>query len=297
MQRLLMVMVVVVCSSFVMLASCFANAVESSPQVSSYDASFQALENQYNIKLGIYAVDTVTHKEVSYRAEERFPYCSTAKVLLVSAVLQQDSWEQLDEVIHYTQEDILSYAPVTAQHVTDGMKVSELCEAALRVSDNTAANLLIRHIGGMSGFRKALAGLKDDITNPVRLEPDLNDVAPGEIEDTSTPKQMVNNLSAYTMGHRLLSSDKQAVLRYWMTGNATGKNLIRAGVPVTWIVAEKSGSGSYGTRNDLALITPPQKNPVAVTIMSTHSDKAVPYNEKAVAEASAIVAAYFTANN
>ena len=294
MQRLLMIMAVVVCSAFVTMGSCLANSAESS---AGWEGPFQALENKYNIKLGVYAVDTVTHKEVLYRADERFPYCSTAKTLIAGAVLQQNSLEQLDEVIHYAKEDILSYAPVTKQHIEDGMKVSELCEAALRVSDNTAANLLIRHIGGISGFRQALAGLKDDVTNPVRLEPDLNDVAPGTVEDTSTPKQMVENLCAYTVSNKLLSPDKQALLLYWMTGNATGKNLIRAGVPVTWIVAEKSGSGSYGTRNDLALITPPQKNPIAVAVLSTHDDKTVPYNEQAVAEAAAIVAAHFANKN
>lgn len=42
-----------------------------------------------------------------------------------------------------------------------------------------------------------------------------------------------------------------------MKGNATGDKLIRAGVPTDWVVGDKSGAGSYGTRNDIAIVWPP----------------------------------------
>ena len=255
---------------------------------SASDTAFAQLERDYSAKLGVYALDTETDKEVMYRADDRFLYCSTSKALLAGIVLQQNSLEQLKQVVKYSQDDILSYAPVTKEHVEQGMTLEEICIAALRFSDNTAANLLFKHIGGPAGFKSALNRLGDNITEPVRLEPHLNEVIPGNNSDTSTPRQLAIDLQAYTTGN-VLTEDKRKMLIEWMTGNATGKKMIRAGAPADWIVADKSGSGSYGTRNDIAIVIPPNRKPIIITILSTHAEKEAKYDDQLIAQAAKII--------
>ena len=251
-------------------------------------AAFAQLERDYSAKLGIYALDTQTNKEVMYRADERILYCSTSKALLVGIVLQQNSPAQLKQVVKYGQDDILSYAPVTREHVEQGMTLEEICIAALHFSDNTAANLLFNHIGGPTGFKSALNKLGDNITEPVRLEPHLNEVIPGDNSDTSTPRQLAIDLQAYTTGD-ILTEDKRKMLIDWMAGNVTGKQMIHAGAPADWLVADKSGSGSYGTRNDIAIVMPPNRKPIIIAIVSTHAEKEAKYDDQLIAQAAKIV--------
>jgi len=257
-----------------------------------YNLAFSKLENDYGVKLGIYALDTETNKEIAFHADERFAYCSTFKALIVGAILKQDSLEQLQQVVKYKQEDVLSYAPVTKNNVDKGMTIGELCNAALRFSDNTAGNLLLNHIGGPNGFKSALNQLGDNVTQPASIEPKLNENIPGDIRDTSTPRQLAIDLQAYTTG-KILTDDKKKILLDWMMGNTTGNTLVRAGAPVNWIVADKSGSGLYGRRNDIAIVMPPNKKPIFIAILSTHDMKEAKYDDKLLAQASKIVFDFF----
>lgn len=257
-----------------------------------YNLAFSKLENDYGVKLGIYALDTETNKEIAFHADERFAYCSTFKALIVGAILKQDSLEQLQQVVKYKQEDVLSYAPVTKNNVDKGMTIGELCNAALRFSDNTAGNLLLNHIGGPNGFKSALNQLGDNVTQPASIEPKLNENIPGDIRDTSTPRQLAIDLQAYTTG-KILTDDKKNFLIDWMMGNTTGNTLIRAGAPANWIVADKSGSGLYGRRNDIAIVMPPNKKPIIIAIVSTHDIKEAKYDDKLIAQASKIVFDFF----
>ena len=86
-----------------------------------------------------------------------------------------------------------------------------------------------------------------------RFETELNEAIPGDIRDTSTAKAIATNLKAFTVGNAL-PAEKRKILTEWMKGNATGDKLIRAGVPTDWVVGDKSGAGSYGTRNDIAIV-------------------------------------------
>jgi len=179
-----------------------------------YNAAFSKLEDDYGVKLGIYALDTETNKEIAFHADERFAYCSTFKALIVGAILKQDSLEQLQQVVKYKQEDVLSYAPITKSNVDKGMTIGELCNAALRFSDNTASNLLLNHIGGPNGFKSALKQLGDNVTQPASIEPKLNENILGDIRDTSTSRQLAIDLQAYTTGN-ILTDDKK---KFFLTG-------------------------------------------------------------------------------
>jgi beta-lactamase class A len=143
----------------------------------------------------------------------------------------------------------------------------ELADAAVRFSDNTAANLLLADLGGPAGLRTALEAVGDDVTRPARDEPSLNEATPGDVRDTSTPRAMAATLQAFAVEDALAEPDR-ALLNDWLRRNTTGDALIRAGTPEGWVVGDKTGTGGYGTRNDIAVITPPGRAPIVLAILS-----------------------------
>ena len=249
-----------------------------------YDADFAALESTFGARLGVYAIDTGSGREVAYRADERFAYASTFKALAAAAVLQKYDLAELDRVVAYSRSDLITYSPVTELHVDTGMKLGDIMAAALHVSDNTAGNVMLDELGGPEGFTAALAALGDDVTRSVRWEAGLNDGVPGDPRDTTSPRAFATDLRAFGLGDAL-PAEKQAVLLDWMRGNTTGQTLIRAGVPADWTVADKSGSGGYGVRNNIAILWPPDAAPIVMAVMSTRDSPDATRDDALVAQA------------
>ncbi|HHK5535745.1 TPA: class A beta-lactamase Bla1 [Bacillus mobilis] len=249
---------------------------------------FSQLEKKFDARLGVYAIDTGTNQTISYRSNERFAFASTYKALAAGVLLQKNSTEKLNEVVTYTKEDLVDYSPVTEKHVDTGMTLGEIAEAAVRYSDNTAGNILFHKIGGPKGYEKALRQIGDRVTMSDRLETELNEAIPGDNRDTSTAKAIATNLKDFTVGNAL-PDQKRNILTDWMRGNATGDKLIRAGVPKDWIVGDKSGAGSYGTRNDIAIVWPPNRAPIIIAILSSKDEKEATYDNQLIAEAAEVV--------
>jgi len=249
-----------------------------------YDADFAALEATFGSRLGVYAIDTGSGREVAYRADERFAYASTFKALAAAAVLQKYDLSELDRVVTYARSDLITYSPVTELHVDTGMPLRDIMAAALHVSDNTAGNVMLDELGGPEGFTAALAALGDDVTRSVRWEAGLNDAVPGDPRDTTSPRAFASDLREFGLGDAL-SAEKKAVLLDWMRGNSTGQTLIRAGVPADWTVADKSGSGGYGVRNNIAIVWPPDAAPIVMAIMSTRDTLDAPRDDALIAQA------------
>jgi beta-lactamase class A len=248
------------------------------------DAAFRQLERDFDTRLGVYAVDTGSERTLAFRADERFAYASTFKALAAAAVLDKTSPAELDQVVRYSTAELVFWSPITERNVGTGMSLRDLCDAAVRYSDNTAANLLLRHLGGPAGLDAALTEIGDDVTRVERWEPELNEAAPGDERDTSTPRALAAALRAYTLGDALAEDDR-AVLTGWLRGNTTGDALIRAGVPDGWVVGDKTGDGSYGTRNDIAVLWPPDRAPVVLAIMSSRDEPEAEHDDALIAKA------------
>ncbi|KPL61021.1 beta-lactamase [Rossellomorea vietnamensis] len=253
---------------------------------------FMQLEKKFDARLGIYAIDTGTNRTVVYRPDERFAYTSTYKALAAGAVLQQNSIGELDEVITYTKDDLVTYSPITEQHVDTGMTLKEIGDAAIRYSDNTAGNLLLQELGGPNGFENALRQNGDHVTEADRYETDLNSAIPGDIRDTSTARALATSLKAFTVDG-ILPNGKRTLLTDWMRGNTTGDELIRAAAPKGWEVGDKSGAGDYGTRNDIAIIWPPNRDPIIIAILSSRDTKDATYNNELIAKAAKVALSSF----
>jgi beta-lactamase class A len=254
-----------------------APAVTDTPTAPSDPApAFTQLEQEFDARLGVYALDIGTGDEVAFRADERFAYASTAKALAAGLLLKSVSDAELDSEIEYTEAQLLPNSPITELNVATGMTLRSLAEASVRFSDNTAANLVLERLGGPAGFSEALR--------------ELNSAIPGDIRDTSTPRAFGIDLGAL-LTTDTLGAPQQSQLIDWMTGNATGAELIRAGLPGDWAVADKSGGGAYGTRNDIALVWPPTGSPIVLVIMSTRPEEQAEYDNALVARAAEVAVA------
>jgi len=249
---------------------------------------FTQLESKFDARLGVYAIDTENEKSISYRGDERFAFASTYKALAAGTMLKQKSVNELDEIVTYSKDDLVTYSPITEKHVDTGMSLREIADAAIRYSDNTAGNLLFNEIGGPEGFEKTLREIGDTITLSERTEPNLNLTVPGNSRDTSTPKALTTSLQAFIVGDKL-SFENRELLTEWLVGSTTGDTLIRAGVPEEWIVGDKSGAASYGTRNDIAVVWPPDRSPIFIAILSDRTTEDATYDDALITEAAKII--------
>ena len=257
-------------------------------QSADTNEKFAQLEKKFDARIGVYAMDTGTNKTIEYRSEERFAFASTYKALAAAILLQQNSLEDLEKVITFTEDDLVPYSPVTEKYTDTGMTLLEIAEAAVRQSDNTAGNLLLEALGGPEGFEQALRQIGDNVTQSDRFETDLNAFIPGDTQDTTTSKALATSLQAFAVSD-LLSDNKRKLFNDWLQGNATGDTLIRAGAPEDWIVGDKSGAASYGTRNDIAVVWPPNRKPIVIAIMSRHDTEDAKYDDELIAEAARII--------
>ncbi|CAM3383836.1 class A beta-lactamase [Isoptericola cucumis] len=247
-----------------------------------------ALERDHDARLGVVAIDTGTGQRVDYRADERFAVASTMKVFVAGLVLERYTDDELERRVRWSEDDLVSHSPVTELYVGHGMTVRQLIDAALTMSDNTAVNLLLDLVGGPGAVDDRLADLGDHVTSLDRIEPELNDWRPGEVRDTSTPRALADSFRRYALGDVLEPRDRD-LLDEDLADSATGYDLVRAGVPRGWEVGDKSGSATYGTRNDVAVVRPPGRAPWVVVVMSSHDDADAAGDGELLAEATKVV--------
>lgn len=256
-----------------------------------------ALEVQHGGRLGVSVLDTGTHRRLDYRSDERFAMCSTHKFLTVAAILEQvdRGTMSLDRKVTFTRADLLSYAPITKQHVdAGGMTVDSLAAATIAWSDNTADNLLLALIGGPAGWTRYARSLGDGVSRLDRIESALNSAIPGDPRDTASPASMVRNLDVVLLG-KALSDASRMRLEAWMFNNTITGTLLRAGMPEGWRVADKSGAGENGTRNDIGLITRPGAAPLLAAVYYTQAPGDMTAQDRVIADVGRIIARAFAA--
>jgi beta-lactamase class A len=251
-----------------------------------------AIETRIGGRIGVAAFDTSNGKRLDYRADERFPMCSTFKFLAAAGVLKRvdEKKEKLDRFVPYGAKEILEYAPVTKEHLKDGgMTLGALCAAAIEQSDNTAGNLLLNAIGGPARLTNFVRTLGDRVTRLDRFEPELNSAIPGDERDTTTPAAICLDMQRLLLGDALSEASRRQ-LEDWLQRNETGGPMIRAGVPKNWIIGDKTGRGANGATNDIAIIRPPDRAPILVAIHSVGSTATANDRAAAIAEVAKIVA-------
>ncbi|MFF8938577.1 class A beta-lactamase [Streptomyces paradoxus] len=244
------------------------------------------LERAYGARVGVHALATGTGATVVHRAGERFAFCSTFKALAAAAVLHHRTLSGLDRRVTYTEADLRSTAPVTGRHVATGMTLRELCDAAVRFSDGTAGNLLMRDIGGPPKLTAYLRRLGDEVSRMDHYEPELHDVPPDDPADTTTPRAIATDFHRLLLGTALPAPERR-LLMDWLSRNATevGARRIRAGLPGDWKVADKTGTGDYGRANDIAVVHPPRTGPLVLAVMTDRPGRDAEPSDALIAEA------------
>ncbi len=242
-------------------------------------------------RLGVAVLDTTTGALDGHRLDERFAMCSTFKFLAVALVLARvDAGQQrLDDRIAVTRPSLLDWSPVTSKHVGSDMSVAELCDAAITLSDNAAANLLLASAGGPAAVTAFARRIGDAVTRLDRTEPTLNEGTPGDPRDTSTPRAMAQTLRTVLLGNAL-SDASRARLVAWMTATSTGAGRLRAGLPADWRLAHKTGTGRLGTTNDIGVAWPPGRGPLVVVTYLTECKAPSDAREAALASVARSVA-------
>ncbi|WP_095148377.1 class A beta-lactamase [Pseudomonas sp. Irchel s3a18] len=244
------------------------------------------IETHLNARLGATIIDTESGKVWSHRADERFPMTSTFKAFACAGLLARIDAGKEDPnrrvVVH--EDDLVTYSPVTEQRVGgDGMTLSELCEAAMSMSDNTAANIILGTLGGPDGFTRFMRSLGDDITRLDRWETALNEAMPDDPRDSTTPEAIARSLQELVLGTKLSPSSRQQ-LENWLVGNKVGGPLLRAGLPANWRIADRTGAGGYGSRSIVAVIWPPERKPAVVAIYITETEASMDERNAGIAE-------------
>jgi beta-lactamase class A len=266
---------------------------QSPASASRFQQAVQQIETTSGGRLGVAVLDTRTGAAYAYRGAERFALCSTFKFLAAALVLARvdQGQEQLTRQITVQAADIVPYAPVTQPRVGGPpLTVAELCEAAITVSDNPAANLLLHSFGGPQALTAYARSLGDTATRLDRTEPHLNQATPGDPRDTTTPAAMLRTLQQVVLGDAL-SPASRAQLTRWLLDCKTGDRKLRALLPAGWRVADKTGSGGHGSSNDIAVLWPPGRSPVLVTSYLTETTAAQEVRDQALAEVGQLVAA------
>lgn len=244
------------------------------------------VEARLQSRLGVSIRDIESGRTWAHRADERFPMCSTFKALAAAAVLARvdRSEDRLDRRVVFPASELVTYSPVTKEHVGEpGMTIGDICAAAVATSDNTAGNLMLKSIGGPEGLTRFLRGVGDTVSRLDRWETELNEATPGDPRDTTTPNALSATIDKLVLGS-VLSAGSRDQLAAWLVGNKVGDTKVRAGLPKDWKVGDKTGAGNFGTNNDTGIIWPPARRPIVFTILTTETKASVEDKNAGMAE-------------
>lgn len=248
------------------------------------DSEIPKIEKQTGGKLGVALIDFKDRKTWSHRGKEPFPFQSVFKLPLAVAVLQavEAGKFKLDQPITVTRKDLsLYHSPIARgfKGESNAYPLRELLVRAAGDSDNTAADLLLRLVGGPQALTKVLrdggvAGISVDRYERV-FQPEILGL-PGygwdqEIDteqfyksiqaipaaqrrktlaatlddsrDSATPDASIAFLEGLAKGNWLREPEHTRLIDKIITETKSGADRIRAGLPEGAIFAHKTGLG------------------------------------------------------
>lgn len=272
-------------SAGLVLAGC----VAAPDPAAGAEAAFAAIEARIGGRVGVCAIDAGSGAMIGHRRQERFAMASTFKWLLAAGILKRcEQGMSLDEVMLFNKNDLLPHSPVCETRIDPAtgigrMTVEELCEAIVTVSDNCAANLLLAPMFGPKGLTRFFREAGDSVTRLDRTEPALNENAPGDPRDTTTPEAMALTAQRILTTDHVLNAASRERLTSWLRKTSTGLDRLRAGLPAAWNAGDKTGTGGNGAHNDVAIAFPPGRSPIVIA--SYISEGAASNEAKAAAHA------------
>lgn len=257
---------------------------------SQLDEDISLIEQQTSSRIGVSVWDTQTDERWDYRGDERFPLMSTFKTLACATMLSDMDSGKLSKnaTAKVDERSIVVWSPVMDKLAGQNTRVEHACEAAMLMSDNTAANLVLNEIGGPKAVTMFLRSIGDKATRLDRLEPRLNEATPGDNRDTTTPNAMVNTLRTLIEGETL-SYESRVQLKIWMQDNKVSDSLMRSVLPTGWSIADRSGAGGHGSRGINAIIWKENHRPVYISIYVTETELSLQARDQLIAQISQLI--------
>ncbi|MER1961503.1 class A beta-lactamase [Proteus vulgaris] len=257
---------------------------------STIEEQLSTLEKNSQGRLGVALINTKDNSQITYRGDERFAMASTSKVMAVAAVLKESEKQAglLDKHMTIKKTDLVTYSPITEKHLATGMTLAQLSAATLQYSDNTAMNKILDYLGGPSKVTQFARSINDVTYRLDRKETELNTAIHGDPRDTTSPLAMATSLQLLTLGDALGQYQRQQLIT-WLKGNTTGDQSIKAGLPNNWVVGDKTGSGDYGTTNDIAIIWPENQAPLILVVYFTQQKQNAKPRKDIIVKATEIV--------
>ncbi|WP_286235148.1 class A beta-lactamase [Thalassotalea sediminis] len=246
--------------------------------------SIKTQEQRLKANIGVAVYDIDKDKLWHYNGDTRFPFMSTFKVLACAKLLADvnNGVQSLDTKTVITKDSLIYWSPITKHMIGEKMSLKQACSATMTMSDNTAANIILDGINGPAALTAFLRSIGDDVSRLDRIEPELNNVDKGELRDTTTPKAMAMLLHKILFGDVLTPSSK-ALLKQWMINNKVTGALLRSVLPQHWSIADRSGSGAYGSRAIAAVVWSETRTPLIITIYLTQTEATLKEQNKAIA--------------
>ncbi|QIV95980.1 beta-lactamase class A [Allofrancisella inopinata] len=267
--------IIIFLASLIYITITFAtsNSIEISNQITK-------LETQYGGKIGVYLIDYNDKSNFGYNEKFHFPICSVYKFLVVGAVLKESmvTPNLLNEKIKINENDIIGYTPITSKNIDKKLTITELSKATM-LSDNTAANLLIKKLGGLKNLNKFIQSLGDRDTIITADEPAINNINLRDNLNKTSPQIIAKDLNKVAFDKKILNKKNQSLFKKWLQENNTGKDRIAFNIPKEWKIGDKTGTCEYGTTNDVAIIWPKNKKPIIIGIFYTQVDKNAKAND------------------
>jgi len=238
-------------------------------------SALKAIQKRSGGRLGVHILDTQSGRRITLDDKSRYAMASTFKLPLAASLLWQADKGAFPLLhrLNFEKSDLLPHSPILEKAIETGvteLTVRDLCGAAVAYSDNAAANILLRAMGGPAALTQFMRSIGDQTTRLDRIEPELNSNLPGDERDTTTPFAMVESmLRIFTQD--VLSLGSRALLIDWMTASKTGADRVRKGLPKTWVSSDKSGTGANGAVNDLVLTWPLERRPIIIAVYMSES--------------------------
>jgi beta-lactamase class A len=211
-------------------------------------AELRIIEAAGDGTLGVEIYDTASGLSVGINQDRRFGHASSFKFSLAALLLQRHAAGLIDadRRVTWTEADMINHAPFTRDRIATGATLRELARATQTTSDNPAANILLRQLGGPGALTQFWRSLGDEVSRVDRYEPEMNLVPTSEFRDTTTPAAMARTVAKIIYGE-VLPEAERAELKGWMIATETGLRRVRAGLPEGWVAGDKTGtSGLIG---------------------------------------------------
>lgn len=247
--------------------------------------TIKKVENDLGARVGVSIYNVSAGTRWSYNGDSRFPLMSTFKTLACAKLLSDvdRGAQSLDRSVKIKEDALIAWSPVTKKHVGEQFSLQDACSAAMLMSDNTAANILLAGIGGPQALTAFMRQIGDKVTRLDRVEPSLNEAKPSDVRDTTTPNAMVASLNTLLFGNTLSTTDK-AQLKQWMMDNKVSDSLLRSVLPHGWSIADRSGAGGFGSRGITAVVWAKDRSPLIIAIYLTQTDASFAKRNQAVAD-------------